>query len=55
MIRMFFAGGFAHIELPHVARHDQREEAAAPFVINVDGVPQPGTSHEAYELLRVVF
>jgi hypothetical protein len=51
MIRMFLGAGFTHIELPHVARHDRRKEAVAPFVVSVDGTPKPGTSHEAYEYL----
>lgn len=51
MIRMFLAEGFTHIELPHIAGHDRRKEAVAPFVVNVDGTPKPGTSHEAYEFL----
>ena len=51
MIRMFFEEGFTHIELPHIANHDRRKEAVAPFVVNVDGKPTPGTSHEAYEFL----
>jgi hypothetical protein len=51
MIRMFLAEGFTHIELPHIARHDRRKEAVSPFVVNVDGTPKPGTSHEAYEFL----
>ena len=51
MIRMFFDEGFTHIELPHIASHDRRKEAVAPFVVDVDGKPTPGTSHEAYEFL----
>ena len=51
MIRMFLEEGFTHIELPHIAGHDRREEAVARFVINVDGKPVPGTSHEAYIFL----
>jgi len=51
MIRMFLAEGFTHIELPHIAQHDRRKEAVAPFVVNVDGKPQPGTSHAAYVFL----
>lgn len=51
MIRMFLGEGFTHIELPHIAGHDRRKEAVARFVVNVDGKPVPGTSHEAYEYL----
>jgi hypothetical protein len=51
MIRMFLEEGFTHIELPHIARHDRRKDAVARFVVNVDGTPRPGTSHEAYEYL----
>ena len=51
MIRMFLDEGFTHIELPHVFGHDRRKEAVARFVVNVDGKPFPGTSHEAYEYL----
>jgi hypothetical protein len=51
MIRMFLEEGFTHIELPHIARHDRRKEAVARFVVYVDGMPVPGTSHEAYEFL----
>jgi hypothetical protein len=51
MIRMFVDEGFTHIELPHIANHDRRKEAVAPFVVQVDGKPTPGTSHEAYEFL----
>jgi hypothetical protein len=51
MIRMFLDEGFTHIELPHVFGHDRRKEAEARFIINVDGKPYPGTSHEAYEYL----
>jgi hypothetical protein len=51
MIRMFLDEGFTHIELPHIANHDRRKEAVAPFVVYVDGTPTPGTSHEAYVFL----
>jgi len=51
MIRMFLDEGFTHIELPHVFGHDRRDESVARFVINVDGTPYPGTSHEAYVFL----
>jgi len=51
MIKMFMDEGFTHIELPHIAGHDRRKEAVARFVVNVDGKPTPGTSHEAYEFL----
>jgi hypothetical protein len=51
MIRMFLEEGFTHIELPHIAGHDRRKDAVARFVVNVDGKPVPGTSHEAYEYL----
>ncbi len=51
MIKMFLDEGFTHIELPHIAGHDRRKEAVARFVVNVDGKPTPGTSHEAYEFL----
>ncbi len=51
MIRMFLAEGFTNIELPHIAGHDRRKEAVARFVVTVDGVPTPGTSHQAYEYL----
>jgi hypothetical protein len=51
MIKMFLEEGFTHIELPHIAGHDRRKEAVARFVVNVDGTPTPGTSHEAYEFL----
>jgi len=51
MIRMFFDEGFTHIELPHIASHDRRKEAVAPFVVDVGGKPTPGSSHEAYEFL----
>jgi len=51
MIRMFLEEGFTHIELPHIASHDRRKEAVAPFVVNVDGTPTAGTSHEAYVYL----
>ncbi len=51
MIRMFLDEGFTHIELPHTARHDRRKEAVARFVVNIDGTPYPGTSHEAYVYL----
>jgi len=51
MIRMFLDEGFTHIEMPHIAGHDRRKEAVARFVVNVDGSPHPGTSHEAYVYL----
>lgn len=51
MIRMFLAEGFTHIELPHIAGHDRRRDAVARFVVNIDGTPTPGTSHEAYVFL----
>lgn len=51
MIRMFLDEGFTHIELPHIAQHDRRKEAVARFVVNIDGMQVPGTSHEAYEYL----
>lgn len=51
MIRMFLDEGFTHIELPHIASHDRRKEAVARFVVSVDGIPKPGTSHEAYVYL----
>ncbi len=51
MIRMFLDEGFTHIELPHIANHDRRKEAVAPFVVYVGDKPTPGTSHEAYEFL----
>lgn len=51
MIRMFLQEGFTHIELPHIAGHDRRKEAVARFVVQVDGEPVPGTSHQAYVFL----
>jgi hypothetical protein len=51
MIRMFLGEGFTNIELPHIASHDRRRDAAARFVVEVDGRPVPGTSHEAYVYL----
>ncbi len=51
MIRLFLEEGFTHIELPHIANHDRRKEAAARFVIQVDGTPVPATSREAYSFL----
>ncbi len=51
MIRMFFEEGFTHIECGHIASHDRRRDAVARFVVNVDGKPHPGTSHEAYAFL----
>ena len=51
MIRLFLDEGFTHIECGHIASHDRRRDAVARFVVNVDGEPKPGTSHEAYEYL----
>jgi hypothetical protein len=51
MIRMFLDEGFTHVELPHIARHDRRKEAVAPFVVDVGGTPAAGTSREAYDFL----
>ncbi|RPJ57862.1 MAG: DUF4091 domain-containing protein [Acidobacteria bacterium] len=51
MIKMFLDEGFTHIEMPHIAGHDRRKEAVARFVVNVEGTPHPGTSHEAYVYL----
>jgi hypothetical protein len=48
---MFLGEGFTHIELPHIAAHDRRRDAVARFVVQVDGNPVPGTSHEAYVYL----
>jgi hypothetical protein len=51
MIRMFLEEGFTHLELPHVAGHDRRDDAPARFVIGVDGKSVAANSHEAYEFL----
>ena len=51
MIRMFLGEGFTHIELPHIAGHDRRDDAVARFVVNVNGERVPGTSREAYVYL----
>jgi hypothetical protein len=51
MIRMFLGEGFTNIELPHIASHDRRKDAVARFVVQVDGNPVSGTSHEAYVYL----